>query len=704
MTIQQLRVQGQQRFVEKVTQATHRIAAILCSTVTDCPTSQLLMMFALIYVFVCQSAALKRALSAHKQATTVNSHQGEWRQEHTRLTLSRQQAEADLLSSLQELSTSAYSQHFHSAHVNVHQLAADITAILDDRRQAEQSRDEWSTQMTQPRERARAMIAEARSKAQQPERSTRLAAQQLAADRTALHTNLRQLMHGLRHQCTVYGDELEQQRSEVEADVAEYNSDWLARMSDDRIEEDTASPDALLAVNQHWISSLPTDRSEELEAARRQWSDRWLERRDMMERLFKHKRDHARQLLDEHVTGLKRFGSNFDAMLTEEQIDDNQQQPTTTHPNPATTTSNPTTPATTNHSTPPPPKRTSKSAATRSTRTVRHPWNACDQRLLLHILTQYTAAGKQRKQTLDRLTLEFKHITGAELKLRLDTAIQHRLHSEQLRSINSDERVARWELDEAVESGWAAEVGRLKDEWRRVDEAKEREREAGERRADLQQLRAVRDEENRVKLEAKQLQDQAQAEKDRQAEDEERLRREEVKQQLAQYEEQQREQQQKVQRIIAVEQQREEEEKDELRHIHATRVAARQLVDEDKHRQQQFEAERLVQEQRDRERRLEALRQSVAPHVVVDRQRVQAPTVSSQAERDVDGRLFRVDGWSNEAVFSDPRAKLSAALHAAGISVSGDYAREVISTMGAGREARRDMKSTAPVVGSDAAG
>jgi hypothetical protein len=177
-----------------------------------------------------------------------------------------------------------------------------------------------------------------------------------------------------------------------------------------------------------------------------------------------------------------------------------------------------------------------------------------------------------------------------------------------------------------------------------------------------------------------------------------------VKEQLAQYEEQQRHEHDKVQRIVAAEQQREEEEKDELRREQAVRLAARHQIDADKHRLQQLEAERLAEEQLDKERRLEALRQSVAPQVAIDRQRVQAPTVSSQAERDVDGRLFRVDGWSNEAVFNDPRAKLSAALHAAGIAVSGDYARQVISTLGAGKEMRKDMQSTVQLSSGDGAG
>lgn len=618
----------------------------------------------------------------------MNSHQSEWRQEHSRLTSSRQHAEADLLSAMQELATSAYSQHFHSAHVNVHQLAAEIAALLDDRRQAEISREQWAAQMSQPRLRARAMIAEGR--AQSPARSTRLAAAQRAAQRTTLQASLHQLMHGLRHQSKVFGDELEQQRTEAEAAMAEYNSEWLARMSDDRIEDEASSPDALLVLNPHWLSSLVAERRAELDAARQRWSEHWMERRDMMERLFEHKRDHARQLLDERVAGLKRFGGSFDALLTEEQLEDEERSASTlpaasnpaSHPNTITNTGSNAASS----------KRAAKSA--RPSPTVRHPWNSCDQRLLLHILTQYTTAGKQRKQTLDRLVLEFKHVTADELKLRLDAAIQQRMHAEQGRAIDRDRRLARWELDEAVESGWAAELAKLKDDWRRADEAQDREVERDARHADLQQLRAVKDEETRVKQETKEQEDKVQVEKDRRAEAEERVRREEVKKQLAQYEEQQRQEQEKVQRIIAAEQQREEEEKDELRREQAARLAVRQQLDAEKHKQQQLEAERLAEEQREKERRLEALRQSVAPQVAIDPQRVLAPTASSQAERDVDGRLFRVDGWSNEAVFTDPRAKLSAALHAAGIPVSGDYARQVIITMAAGREVRRDMQST----------
>ena len=641
----------------------------------------------------CQSAALKRALSAHKQATTVNSHQSEWRLEHSRLTVSRQHADAELLSAMQRLSVSAYSQHFHSSHGHIHQLAKDITSVLDDRRHAEQSRDEWAAQMSVPRQRARTMMAELRSKAVKAERETRLMAAQREEQRAAVASSLQQLMHGLRHQCRVVGEELEEQRRQVEAELAEYSSEWLARISDDRIEGDANTPDALLAVSPQWLSSLPSERRDEVEVARRQWSERWVERRDMMERLSTHKRQHARQQLDERVAALKRFGGNFDALLTDEQIDD-QQQPTHAQPsNSPTSTSSPTTPAsTTNKSAA--TRRAAQSAATTHNRLIRHPWQSCDQRLLVHILSQYTTAGKQRKQTLDRLVLEFKHVTADELKLRLDCAIQQRLYAEQLRSIDAEGRTARWELDEEVESGWRAELARLKDEWRRADEARQRESQLAVRHAGLQRLRAVKDEQDRARMELREQANRAQAEKDSQYEQEERARREEVKRQLAHYEEQQREELERVQRMAAVEQKRDEEEKEETRRLNAERVATRQQLDDDKQRQQRREAEQQIEQRRDKERRLEALRQSVAPHVDIDRQRVQAPTVSSMTERDVDGRLFRVDGWSNDAVFSDPRAKLSAALHAAGVAISGDYAREVLSWMGAGREARKDMRSS----------
>ena len=295
---------------------------------------------------------------------------------------------------------------------------------------------------------------------------------------------------------------------------------------------------------------------------------------------------------------------------------------------------------------------------------------------------------------LDRVVLEFKHVTTDELKLRFDCAIQQRMYGELLRSIESDARVARWELDEEVESGWLAEVGRLKDDWRRLDEAKQRETESEARQTDLQQMRAVKDARDRVRAEVKEQDDRAQAEKERKLEEEERVRREEAKRQLVQHEQQQREELEKVQRIIAVDRKREEEEKEEERRMHAVRVASRQQVEEEKLRQQQREADRRAEELREKERRLDTLRQSVAPHVDIDRQRVLAPTVSSTAERDGDARLFRVDGWSDDAVFSDPRAKLSAALHAAGVAISGDYARQVLGSMGAGREARKDTKCT----------
>ena len=625
----------------------------------------------------------------------MNSHQSEWRLEHNRLAVSRQHAEAELLSTLQQLTTSAYSQHFHSSHTAVHQLTRDASALLDERRLAEQSRDQWAAQLTAPRERARAMIAQVKSKTVKPERETRLMAAQRVDECAALRSSLQQLMHGLRHQCKVFGEELEQQRSRVEAELAEYDSAWLARMSDDRIEDDTNKPESLLAVDRRWLDTESRERGEAVGEARRQWRERWVERRSMMDRLFAHKREHAQQLLDERVAALKKFGG-YNALLTEEQMEREAADAAHTA---GAAASQPTTPSDLATA----PRRSTKSALTANGRATRHPWNSCDQRLLFHILTQYSGAGKQRKQILERLVLEFKHVTSDELKLRLDCAIQLRLHSEQLRSIETDVRVARWELDEEVEGGWAAQVARLKDEWRRQDEAAQREVELAARHSDLQQLRAVRDEQDRVTAEEKKRVHRLQEEKEERRQEEERLRREGVKQQLVQYEEQQRAEQEKVQRLVAVEHKREEEEKEAESRMHAARVAARQQVDDNKRLEQQMDAARLEAEQRDKERRLEALRQSVAPHVDVDRERAQAPTASSAAERDVEGRLFRVDGWSDEAVFSDPRAKLSSALHAAGIATSGDYAREVIVSMGAGRQVRRDMQSSVRLSG-DAAG
>ena len=248
----------------------------------------------------------------------MNSVQSEWRQEQSRLSVSRQHGEAELLSAMHELATSAYSQHFHSTHTHIHQLARDMTALLEERRQAEQSREEWLSHMTVPCERARAMMAQVRSKAGKVERETRLMATQREEERTALRSSLQQLMRGLRHQCKVFGEELQQQRSEVEAGLAEYNSEWLARMSDDRIEEESNTPDALLVINAHWQSSLSPERRDEAEAARRQWIDRWDERRDMMDRLFTHKREHARQQLDERVTALKRFGGTYGRLANRE--------------------------------------------------------------------------------------------------------------------------------------------------------------------------------------------------------------------------------------------------------------------------------------------------------------------------------------------------------------------------------------------------
>ena len=248
--------------------------------------------------------------------------------------------------------------------------------------------------------------------------------------------------------------------------------------------------------------------------------------------------------------------------------------------------------------------------------------------------------------------------------------------------------------------GWTAGVERLKAEWAAREEQRLRDAEWAEKAAELNDQRLAKQRRDELlALEAAAAKAAAAVEEAARAAAE-RRRREEEQQRLRAYDAARALQQAKVQRLVETEQRRVAAEAESEAAHQSERVAVRQRLLDERAVSQRQAAEERLQSRRLREAELRALAESVAPVVEASQERLMAPTAASAAEEEDRRALFRVDGYSDEAVFSDPRAKLSAALLQAGIAPSHEYAREVLLGTAAGKEVRRDVRSSL-ALGSD---
>ena len=210
----------------------------------------------------------------------------------------------------------------------------------------------------------------------------------------------------------------------------------------------------------------------------------------------------------------------------------------------------------------------------------------------------------------------------------------------------------------------------------------------------LEALRAVKEQRDAESTAQAELERAAKAKVGAARAEEGKRRREEEHRRLGEYEEAQRLAREKVERMVETEQRRVAAEKAEEEPMRAERVALRQQQAMQKAEAQRAAVEELALRRLQREEGLQALAASVAPVVEASTERLMAPTEACRAEGEGSAALFRVDGYSDERVFSDPRAKLSAALFVAGVPPGHEYAREVLQRTGAGREMRKDMKSS----------
>ena len=241
---------------------------------------------------------------------------------------------------------------------------------------------------------------------------------------------------------------------------------------------------------------------------------------------------------------------------------------------------------------------------------------------------------------------------------------------------------------------WTSAVETLKTEWTRREEHRTREADALASHQQLDDMRAVQQQREADAAAQAQLEKETKAKAEAARAEEEKRRRQDAHRLLREHEEAQRVERERVQRLVESEQRRLALEEAEEEPMRASRVALRQ-----QHAQLRLEAQRaaaaeLCSLRLQREAELQSLAATVAPLVEASTERLRAPTQASRAEGDAASALFRVDGYSDETLFSDPRAKLSAALYVAGISPGHEYAREVLQRVGAGREMRRDMKSS----------
>ena len=248
--------------------------------------------------------------------------------------------------------------------------------------------------------------------------------------------------------------------------------------------------------------------------------------------------------------------------------------------------------------------------------------------------------------------------------------------------------------------GWTAGVERLKAEWAAREEQRLRDAELAEKAAELTDQRLAKQRRNEVLAIEAASAAAAAAEEEATRAAVERRRREEEQQRLRDYDAAQALQQAKVQRLVEAEQRRVASEAESDAVHHSKRVAVRQRLLDNRAAAQRQAAEERLRARRLREAELEALAASVAPVVEASQERLMAPTAASATEEEDRRALFRVDGYSNEAVFNDPRAKLSAALLQAGIAPTHEYAREVLLGTSAGKEVRRDVRSSL-TLGSD---
>ena len=646
-----------------------------------------------------QAALLRVAVTSHRSATQLGSHQAEWKQQQSRLHSQRQRAEDELQSAMTALALNSYDANFDSSATDIHSLHRDVQLSLDESKAREKDREEWAQLMRGPRTKAHQLIDDVRRLRQAGGKETRLRTQQREDELKSTQALLRSLMHGLRHQSAAFADELHEQEKALQEELKHCTAQWLERMADDGDSLSAAVMDegveAALPVNPHWLTALPSDQRAEVDAERHRWSAVLAERLDMEDRRHSHR-------LEQLQADWRQATAGITVQRQAEWAEEESEEETKQNGGELAEDAERKRGAASTVAAARRPAAASKLKVKGQRMASPRAWSAADERRLRYLWREYTAAGKQRKQLMDRLVVDFPTFPLDELRQRVELVVNQRFHVEQRNIECAQHKQHREDIAQAVLASWSTAINGLKAEWRRREERQHRDAELQEKRAELEEQRIVHEQRQRALAEEAEVARLAAAEADAVRAEEEKRRREVEHRQLLDYEAAQALEAEKVQRLVDAEQRRLALEKDEDAQYHAQRVAVRQQQTQAKlAAQRQAEAEQRA-ERHQHEAAMQALAETLAPVVAASTERLMAPTASSAAEGEGAAALFRVDGYSSDGVFNDPRAKLSAALYAAGIAPGHEYAREVLEKTGAGaKQMRKDLQSSV-TFGADA--
>ena len=356
----------------------------------------------------------------------MGSHQTEWQLQQQRLHSLRKRAEGELQSALQSLALNSYDAQFPSTAVEVHALAKAMQEVMEESSRGEKQREDWAQLTRRPRQRAQGLIADVRRLRQKGAKETRLMAQRREDDLQTTTGLLRSLMHGLRHQSAEMSRELEQAERQLQEELKHCSGQWLERMVDDdlaplQVEGTEEGMSPALPINHHWLATLSSDERREVEDERRRWSAVLVERLDMAERRLRHRVEHLQEEFRAAVSTLsvqRRVECNDD----EERKEDNAESSSSSAEAEAVASAGAT---------------NVRRREVRGRLTVKgqrmaaaRSWGAAEERRLRYLHREYSAVGKQRKELIERLELEFPTFALDQVKQRLQLHVHTTFHQQ----------------------------------------------------------------------------------------------------------------------------------------------------------------------------------------------------------------------------------------------------------------------------------
>ena len=391
-----------------------------------------------------QSAALQTAVASHRSVTALSEQQAEWRLEQRRLQSQRQRAEAELQAALQSLAVNSYDAQFDSSAEAVHALHRDMQRTVDDGRAEDAAREDWRRLMQGPRLKAHGLLRDLQSLAQSEGKETRLMRERREEALQSTRSLLRSLMKGLAHQSREFGRELEKAEEALSGQLRSCDAQWLLRLEEDAETPLSSALDsegaAALPINPHWLAGLPSSQRAEVEGERQRWSALWVERLDVEGRRHGHRLDHLRASLQTATASLTLHRKVEWEELEEEREARTAEEEKVDASGDAVSRGGVSTAA----------RRRGSSASklgVKGSRVAALPlWSTSHERRLRYLHREYSAAGKQRRQLLERLEAEFPAFSLSDLRQRVDLIVHLRFYAEQ----RSLERAQHAEAKESI--------------------------------------------------------------------------------------------------------------------------------------------------------------------------------------------------------------------------------------------------------------